>query len=215
MLTAVFYAVLVAAVALLARYGRRVALYDKVALALLAVSAMMALRSIIWFGLAAVIVLTPLVDDLLGRTRFLTGRTPARAGLAAGGVALVVAIVVLSSSSTSLERNWPRLAADRAALLSAQRGNAPVFADGTYADWLLWVRPELRNRIAYDVRFELLRRGEFTKLSDYGQKRGDRWGDAATGYNVFVYETDSDHCPGSCVTAYRDRRVTVATRARS
>ena len=214
-LTAVFYAVLLAAVVLLAKYGRKVALYDKVALTLLAVSAIMALRSIIWFGLAAVIVLTPLVDDALGSTRTLTGRRSARAGIAVGGVTLVVAVVVFSSSNASLEQYWPRSAADRVALLSSQPGNAQVFADETYADWLLWVRPELRNRIAYDARFELLRAGEFTKLSDYGKKRGDNWRAAASGFNVFVYETAVGHCPVKCVTVYRDRHVTVATRAQS
>jgi hypothetical protein len=213
-LTAVFYAVLLGSVVLLAKYGRKIALYDKVALALLAVSALMALRSIIWFGLAAVIVLAPLVDDVLGATRSLTGKMPARAGLAIGGVALVVAVIVFSSSSASLERYWPRSAADRVAL-SSQPGQTRVFADATYADWLLWVRPELRNRIAYDARFELLRRGEFTKLVDYGKKRGNHWDEAATGYNVFVYDTDSGHCPGTCTTVYRDRYVTVATRSRS
>jgi hypothetical protein len=213
-LTAVFYAVLLGGVLLLAKYGRKVALYDKIALVLLAVSALMALRSIIWFGLAAVIVLTPLVDGVLGSTRSLTGRTTARAGMAIGAAAFVVAVVVFSSSNASLERYWPRSAADRVALLSSQSGNSQVFADETYADWLLWVRPELRNRIAYDARFELLRAGEFTKLSDYGEKRGNRWRDAAAGFNVFVYETAAGHCPGKCVTVYRDRHVTVALRAR-
>jgi hypothetical protein len=211
-LTAVFYAVLLGGVVLLVKYGRKVALYDKLALALLAVSAVTALRSIIWFGLAAVIVLTPLVDHALGATRSLTGKTPARAGLAAGGVALVIAVIVFSSSSASLEQYWPRVAADRVALLASQHGNGQVFADGTYADWLLWARPELRNRIAYDARFELLRAGEFTTLSDYGKKKGEHWRDAATGYNVFVFDTGSGHCPGTCVIVYRDRYVTVATR---
>jgi hypothetical protein len=213
-LTAVFYAVLLGGVVLLAKHGRKVALYDKVALVLLAVSALMALRSIIWFGLAAVIVLTPLVDHILGGTRSLTGKTPARAGLAVGGAALVVAVIVFSSSDASLERYWPRAAADRVALLASQPAKTQVFADGTYADWLLWVRPELRNRIAYDARFELLRLGEFTKLSDYGEKGGDHWREAATGYNVFVYDTGSGHCPATCITVYRDRYVTVATRTR-
>jgi hypothetical protein len=214
-LTAVFYAVLLSGLVLLAKYGRKVPLYDKVALALLAVSALMALRSIIWFGLGAVIVLTPLVDHVLGSTRTLTGRRPARAGLAVGIVALVAAVIVFSSSSASLEQNWPRSAANRVALLSSQPGHRQVFADETYADWLLWVRPELRNRIAYDARFELLHADEFTTLSDYGKKHGDRWGRAAAGYNVFVYDTDSGHCLGTCVTVYRDRYVTVATRASS
>jgi hypothetical protein len=214
-LTAVFYAALLGGLFLLVKYGRRVPLYDKVALTLLAVNAIMALRSIIWFGLAAVIVLTPLVDDVLGATRSLTGKTVARAGLAAGAVAVVVAVVVFSSSNTSLQQDWPRAAADRVALLSSHSGGERVFADATVADWLLWVKPELRNRIAYDARFELFRSGEFTKLSDYGKKKGDHWPDAASGYNVFLYDTGAGHCPGKCVTAYRDRYVTVATRART
>ena len=214
-LTAVFYAALLGGLFLLVKYGRRVPLYDKVALTLLAVNAIMALRSIIWFGLAAVIVLTPLVDDVLGATRSLTGRTVARAGLAAGAVALVVGVVVFSSSNTSLQQDWPRAAADRVALLSSHPGRERVFADATVADWLLWVKPELRNRIAYDARFELFRSGEFTKLSDYGKKKGDHWPDAASGYKVFLYDTGAGHCPGKCVTAYRDRYVTVATRART
>jgi hypothetical protein len=214
LLTAVFYAVLLGGLWLLVRHGRKVAAYDKVALALLAASAVTALRSIIWFGLAAVIVLTPLVDEALGATRSLTGKTPARAGVAVGVVGLVVAAVVFSSSSTSLEQYWPRAAADRVAQLTSQRGRERVFADGTYADWLLWVRPELRNRIAYDARFELLRHSEFTKLVDYGKKNGDHWRGAAAGYNVFVYDTGAGHCPGTCVVMYRDRYVTVATRSR-
>jgi hypothetical protein len=200
---------------LLVRHGRKLAAYDKVALALLAVSAVMALRSIIWFGLAAVIVLTPLVDGALGATRSLTGKTTARAGAAVGTVALAVAAIVFSSSSASLEQYWPRAAADRVAQLTSQRSSERVFADGTYADWLLWVRPELRNRIAYDARFELLRRGEFAKLADFGKKKGSHWRNAAAGYNVFVYDTGAGHCPGTCVTVYRDRYVTVATRASS
>ena len=214
-LTAVFYTVLAGGLFLVARYGRKVPWYDKVALALLAVNAVMALRSIIWFGLAAVIVLTPLVDDLLGTTRSLTGKTVARAGLAAGALVLVVGVIVFSSSNTSLERDWPRAAADRVALLTMQPRTERVFADATYADWLLWIKPELRNRIAYDARFELLHGDEFTKLSNYGKKTGDHWRTAADGYNIFVYETRAGHCPGRCVTVYRDREVTVATRARS
>jgi hypothetical protein len=212
-LTGVFYAVALGGAWLLVRHGKAVSMYDKVALALLAVGAVMALRSIIWFGLAAVIVLTPLVGEAIGATRSLTGKRTARAGLAVGALALAVAAIVFSSSRASLEQYWPRSAADRVVQLNSQRGGGRVFADGTYADWLLWVRPELRNRIAYDARFELLRRGEFTKLSEYGKKKGDRWPDAATGYNVFVYDTGAGHCPGKCVMVYRDRYVTVATRS--
>jgi hypothetical protein len=115
----------------------------------------------------------------------------------------------------SLEQYWPRTAADRVARLAAEPGTGQVFADATYADWLLWARPELRGRVAYDARFELLDRSELTRLFDYGERRGDTWRNAANGYNLFVYDTGAGHCPGSCTTVYRDRYVTVAMRAGS
>ena len=37
----------------------------------------------------------------------------------------------------------------------------------------------------------------------------------ANGYNVVVYDTGSGHCLEACVTVYRDRYITVATRGRS
>jgi hypothetical protein len=214
-LTAVFYLVLVGGVWLLGRHGRRVPLYDKVALTLLGVSAVMSLRSIIWFGLAGVIVLAPLVDDVLAQTRSLTGRTSARAGLAAGALALVAGVIVFSSSPGSLERYWPRPAAERVAILAAHAPNERVFAAGNYADWLLWTQPSLRRRIAYDARFELLHAGEFRELTDYRDRKGNRWRRAASGYDVFVFDPDSGHCPGPCNTVYRDRYVTIAERVRS
>jgi hypothetical protein len=214
-LTAVFYLVLVSGVWLLGRHGRRVPLYDKVALALLGVSAVMSLRSIIWFGLAGVIVLAPLVDDVLAKTRSLTGRMSAHAGLAAGALALIAGVVVFSSSDESLERYWPRPATERVATLAARTPNERVFAEDIYADWLLWTQPSLRGRIAYDARFELLNAGEFKELSDYGDRKGNRWRRAASGYDVFVFGSDSGHCPDPCKTVYRDRYVTIAERGRS
>ena len=73
------------------------------------------------------------------------------ASLAGLAVALVVA---LARPATWFEQEWPdeQVAAVRAA--TRDPGMRLFATDGT-ADWLLWRLPDLRGRIAYDVRFEL------------------------------------------------------------
>jgi hypothetical protein len=61
-----------------------------------------------------------------------------------------------------------------------------VFADETYADWLLWKRPSLGGRVAYDVAFELLSTREFTAIADFKSVSGVDWQRAVRGYDVLV-----------------------------
>jgi hypothetical protein len=209
-LTAVFYAVLLGGVWLLGRHGTRIRAYDKLALLLLAVSGLLALRSIIWFALAAMIVLAPLVDRMLGETRTLTGPVAGRFGLAAGVLTVVVAVAMFARPSDTLEQYWPAAASARVAAVASQSPPTRIFADDHFGDWLLWNEPQLRGRIAYDVRYELFRTGEFTKLSDYRDRRGDRWRRASAGYGVFVLHPGSAGCPRACDRLYADDNVIVA-----
>jgi hypothetical protein len=59
--------------------------------------------------------------------------------------------------------------------------------DGT-ADWLLWRLPDLRGRIAYDVRFELYDKATLERIVDYDARQGD-WKSLADGYRVVVVDT--------------------------
>ena len=52
--------------------------------------------------------------------------------------------------------------------------------DGT-ADWLLWRIPDLRGRLAYDVRFELYDMPALDRIVRYGRLQGD-WPAAVDGY---------------------------------
>ena len=61
--TSIFYVIAFAAVALVARQARHVTRFELLALALLTVSALTAIRSIVWFGLAATIILPALLDS--------------------------------------------------------------------------------------------------------------------------------------------------------
>jgi len=98
-----------------------------------------------------------------------------------------------------------------------------VFATSRDADWLLFQIPELRGRLAYDVRFEIYDRETFERIVRFRGEQGDDWKSLADGYDVLVFETDenpSSHVgdflaePGAR-TLYRDGRVTVIRRRAS
>jgi hypothetical protein len=58
--------------------------------------------------------------------------------------------------------------------------------DGT-ADWLLWRIPDLRGRLAYDVRFELYDQPTLDRIVDYGNRTGD-WKRSLAGYRVVIVD---------------------------
>jgi hypothetical protein len=77
---------------------------------------------------------------------------------------------------------------DRIAELARASGNGSVFADDRFADWLLWTQPQLRGRVAYDVRFELFKPKQLKALAYYRNRIGDRWRAAASGHALDVFD---------------------------
>ncbi|HXG75239.1 MAG TPA: hypothetical protein VNJ53_01585, partial [Gaiellaceae bacterium] len=86
-------------------------------------------------------------------------------------------------------------------------------------DWLLWQLPELRGRIAYDVRFELYDEEFFDRLARYAGEDEPDWKSFADGYRiVLVDETRRSHTsdflaePGARAL-YRGEELTVIERS--
>mgnify|MGYP000553008343 CR=1 FL=1 len=50
-----------------------------------------------------------------------------------------------------------------------------VYAISSYSDWLYWHRPDLRGRLAYDIRFEIYRRPTIQATADFVSMRGPDW----------------------------------------
>ena len=50
-----------------------------------------------------------------------------------------------------------------------------VFATSRDADWILWRIPELRGRLAYDVRFEIYDRETFERIVRFRGEQGEDW----------------------------------------
>jgi hypothetical protein len=220
--TMLFYVVGIAAAALLARHRSRLSGFEQLALLVMLVAGVSAIRSIVWFGLAALILLPRLLDGALSQWSRRLGRTPRRV-LAAGalGATLVAAGVVVAQPSAWATRAWPAAAATHVADVAAARPAATVFADARYADWLLWEQPQLSGRIAYDIRFELLSRGQFEQIVAYQSRTGGDWRRAIAPHDILV--VDQSGQPGlirvlragaAYEVAYRDDALAVLARSR-
>jgi hypothetical protein len=205
--SAVFFALAVATLVIVAWRRRRFTIVDLLILGVTLVSALDALRSIVWFGLATLAVVPPAM----------TGTPRRRAGQGAG---MLVGILLLLTTASVVWRasrpvgsysgRYPQAAAD-----AVQRvGSSPVYADLSSADWLLWTDPSLRGRISYDVRLELLDRGQFNALVAYTLFKPG-WRSQLSGYRLAV--VDQSHAnrlvrAGGWREIYANGTVAVATR---
>jgi hypothetical protein len=192
--TAVFYLVALSTVAAIGRWGRRVRLYERTALTLTLILALSALRNIIWFALASLIVLPRLLDGVFEESDQWCGlQDRARRFLANRGAKVIVLTAVLGLSVFAItrsenwfQRDWPSSAVARGVSRLAKGKQARVLSDDRYADWLLWKNPALRGHVAYDLRFELLTPAELTSIRDFHSMAGQDWSAAQRGYDVII-----------------------------
>lgn len=216
-----FFYVLVAIAIPLVIWGRkRLALFDLAVLALTVAGAVTAIRGITWFALACMVFLPVAIGRSLEsrrpgepRRRFNVGLTAAMAG-----ILTVVALSSFLRSTSWYETYWPREAV--AAVRDELQPGDRVFAPDRFSDWMLFKIPELRGRVAYDVRFEVYDRQFFDRLQVYAGETGADWKSFADGYRiVIVDETRRSHTadfleePGARAI-YRDDEITVVVRRR-
>jgi hypothetical protein len=215
--TAAFYAYTVAAVWLIARYRGLLTVFERAALVLTLVAGLLAVRSILWFALAALILLPSLLDRTLRRLPTLPHASPFKRGVAGAAIVCVAATatVVATREESWFQQEWPAAAAQRAAA-AARAPHVDVISDERYADWLLWEHPELAGRVAFGIRFELFNAGQFETLAAYKRATDAGWDRAAREYGVLVLDRRARTADAEAVltrrgynVAYRDRDVAV------
>ena len=119
------------------------------------VGAVQAVRGVIWFALAAAAILPVALDGVLTKADVAAPRVNRIISLAAlAGLAVAMLAFARAPRVVVRLRVAGARASRRCARRRATRTRALWATDGT-ADWLLWRIPDLRGRIAYDVRFEL------------------------------------------------------------
>jgi hypothetical protein len=187
--TAAVYLLILGGLWLLGRAGRQAPLLDQLAFVLTAVLAFEAVRNTAWIGLVALAVLPPLVDRLRGRVQDppRMNRILAVTILATAAITLVA---VAAKPTSWFTTKFPPPAAQAASAAAGPQGR--VFATSPYADWLLWSRPRLAGRLAFDARFELLSTRQLQRIALLQARSGD-WLKTVSGYRVFVLNARSDH----------------------
>lgn len=139
-------------VALYARYRRSLTGFEQWALVPLLVAAFAAARNAVWFELALAVALPRLLDAWRPAVPPDEGVRRINRVLAPAVICVVVVFVAVQAAKPVVTPGSARAAA---AVSRAAGPHGLVLADDRHADWLLWQRPELAGRIAYDVRFEL------------------------------------------------------------
>jgi hypothetical protein len=156
---------------------RRVSLVDWLILGMTFVTALSAVRLIPWFALAALAIASPLASVKPGR--HFRGRV-------ADDLALLALAGIIAAATWTGTHSY--VGSNDARTITAVRdaaGGGNVYADLTLADWLLWKIPELRGRVAYDGRPEILTRRQFKGVVAVA-RRTPGWRAQVRGYDVLV-----------------------------
>jgi hypothetical protein len=173
----VFFAVAVLAAVVLVVRRRRAAPVDWVVLAVTFGAALTAIRITPWFGLALVAVMPALTPARSAAADFARpAATLTAAVLAAGSIGVLAWIAAGSYDGP------PAIIT----ALAHEPRRARVVADLPLADWVLWEAPQLRGRVAYDGRPELMTRKEFQDDVVRFARLSPGWPATLQGYTLVV-----------------------------
>jgi len=187
-LTAPLFLLVLGGIWLIGRSGSRTTLFEKLLFVATALLAFQAVRNMVWFSLVCVLVLPKLVDAL--RPAVVEPQRLNRLLATAMLIGLGVSIIGVAAKSTSwFVEDYPASAA--AAAANAAGGGVRIFANESYADWLVWTHPELSGRIAFDSRFELLTRDQLRRIAEFRNQVAG-WKTTIRGYNVLVLDPDGE-----------------------
>ena len=139
-----------------------------------------------------------------------------RLNVVVAGVAIAIATIAvavrLAQPESKLLSAWPDEAANAVAATAGPDGR--VLADDLHSDWLLWRRPDLTGRVAYDVRFELLRERQLAALQTFRDGHGSTSFVAPYRVLTFASESDASRLAGRGTVTYRAPGFVVVRRGR-
>jgi hypothetical protein len=192
--TAPFYLLAFIAVWLIGRRGDRLSSFEKVLLVTTILIGLQSIRGVIWFAFAAFMLLPRLLGGGELKPTVPTARLRFASGALAGLSVLVAAATVATVAAKPA--SWFQQRYPEGALAAVQRAEATqpqvrVFASTQYSDWLLLRAPELRGRIAYDARFELLPTYRLRQLVDL-RRQVQGWRNVIAPFGLFVLKDGAD-----------------------
>jgi hypothetical protein len=195
---------------LLGRTRGTASVFEQLAFVGLTLLAFDAVRNGVWLALFSLVVLPRLVDTLRSPAVEPKRMNRMLAIAMMAGVVVAIVGVAFQPSSWFTKEQYP-VAAENVAARAAS-GNARIFANERYADWLVFEHPQLIGRIAYDSRFELLTSRQLRSLVEF-RSRVNGWHSTIGSYSVLVLDKVDDQQPIRALLRAGEARV-LAQRAR-
>jgi hypothetical protein len=198
----------------------RANLFEALTLLVLIAAAILAVRNITWFALAAIMLLPSTLATIAARRPAAPRRRRLNLTLVgASAICLFAAMTTVATKPSSwFESGYDARALGQVAAAVRRQPGVRIYADGHFADWLLWHDPSLTGQIAYDSRFELLTSTQLRELTSVTAVRTPGARSILAGYGLLVLETPGRASrmlldqPGTHVIV-RGHGVTVATRS--
>jgi hypothetical protein len=217
-----FFLLAFAAVWLLRRSGSRTPLFDHLALILLAAAAVIAVRNITWFGLAAVLLLPSAIGSAFPSTRVPKRRPMLNLALAGCSLATLVGVVITVAGKPAswFEHSYDHRALSIVAAAVRRHPQVLIYTDSRFGDWLLWHEPQLAGHISYDIRFELLSNRQLHAIAELGPLPRGGQPDLLAPYGLIVLDSKNhgtartlSRRPGTRVILHGDGVVVATTGA--
>jgi hypothetical protein len=192
--TAPFYLLAFLAVWLIGRRSDRLTRFEQVLLVVTIFMGLQTTRMVVWFALAALMVMPVVLDGVL-KPNTSAARLPllSRALIVVSITATVAVVAAVAAKPSSwFERSYPPAALAAVGRAELAQPNVRVFSNEQYSNWLLLRRPELRGRIAFDIRFELIPRRRILQLVDV-RRQVEGWRKVVAPYGLFVLKVGPDN----------------------
>jgi hypothetical protein len=165
--------------------------FERLALLATLLAGLSATRNIGWFAFAAIMLCPSAIEEFApDRSRLHRGRSRANAAAAALTLAALVALLTatVARPASWFTEPYPPAAADAVARAAARDPGARIWSDVRFADWLLWTKPKLAGRLAFDARFEVLSRLRIAEIYNFDNVFGSSWRPATDGFRIVVLD---------------------------
>jgi hypothetical protein len=186
---------------LLGRRRGALTAFELTTIAVTGLAAVDAARSVVWFAYACVLLLPATVPAPRAERTENDWSIRLAMAIAAAGTLMFIGYT-LAAPPGGLAKEPNQRGLNRIAQVLRSDPQARVFASYDLGDWLLFRLPQLKGRLAYDGRWEILPPAQMDTLVAYLRQTGPGWERPSFGYRLVVLNAAKQ---GALVKTYKHR----------